>query len=198
MDPKERGPADWLDAFECALLALLITGLTAFLLSACGGLRIIEDPSRMALTAGDMAMLVGGCEKPLVKGYENCQIRRGGTLPVLSLHFLNPAQYAISDCLTQIYKRGKIDAAGTVSLDLAGITEQARRFGFCLIRVEAVEYYPDPRDPSQVRTIPMAGGFFIEVLDDDYIPEPTRALTSWCYIIRGTNKGRRSMQECVP
>jgi hypothetical protein len=142
-------------------------------------------------------MLLGsGCLRPFSLGYDYCPIQVKEPMPKLTLHFLNPAEYAVSNCHLGIHKRGKIDVAGSVEIDLTELAEETQRNRFCLLRIEAIERYHDPKDYNQLRQIPLTGGFFIEVLDKEYFPTPTDPVVSWCYKVKGTNKGRRSIEEC--
>lgn len=173
------------------LLALLCVGAT------CKS-NIIEDPSAFALEAGESTLLLGSsCSQPIQKGYATCKLKRGQKLPLLLLYFVNPAEYAVGDCTGGVFHTGEISVPGEASVDLTPLNDEAYRSGFCFLRIEAIEYYSDPRDKNQKRQIPLSGGFFIEFLAEDYYPDPPSALTSWCYKVRGTNKGRRRVEACV-
>ena len=176
--------------------ALLFLSLLMMACASCK-VTVIEDSSPMALSAGHSTMLLGSnCQRPMALGYDSCPLRRGQTLPILHLFFMNPADYAVSDCELGIYKTGSMSGAGQADIDLSPLTSQIDRNRFCLLRIEAIERYPDPRDPKQLREIPFAGGFFLELLDDNYFPEPSDDVVTWCYIVKGTNKGRRKLETC--
>lgn len=159
--------------------------------------QIIDDASAYALSSGQATMLLGSdCGRPMELGYSSCQLRENEKVPMLTLGFMNAAEYAVSDCSFGIHKTGSIAQAGVVQIDLSGLTDQVQRYKFCLLRIEAIEKYPDPKDPKQVREIPFAGGFFIESLDKGYFPEPNDSVVSWCYKVSGTTKGRRKIEAC--
>jgi hypothetical protein len=142
-------------------------------------------------------MLLGSsCSRPMALGYDSCQLVEGQGIPNLTLYFLNPAEYAVSDCTLGIHKTGSIDGPGEVQVDLSGLKDQVDKYHFCLLRIEALEKYPDPRDKNQLRQIPFAGGFFIETLDKDYFPVPSEDVISWCFTVKATNKGRRTLEKC--
>lgn len=176
------------------VVCVLVLGCLA--LGATCRHKIIEDSSAFALAAGEPTMILGGCQRPLTKGYDSCQIRENSQLPKLQMAFTSPAEYAISDCRLGIFHTGSVDQPGMVEVDLAPLDAQIKEDGFCILRVEAIERYPDPRDKNQLREIPLAGGWFIEVLDPDYIPSPPDQLVSWCYKVRRTNKGRTTVEDC--
>lgn len=164
---------------------------------SCTSRKVIEDSSAYALKAGQSTLLLGStCSEPLALGYSSCPIRVGQKLPILTLFFMNEAEYAVSDCELGVYKTGSISAPGEVEIDLAPLTWQVDKDHFCLLRIEAVERYPDPKDPKQLREIPLAAGFFIEQLDPSYFPTPPDNLVTWCYVVKGTNKGRRKIEAC--
>jgi hypothetical protein len=159
--------------------------------------RIIEDSSAYALEAGQATLLLGStCKEPMALGYLSCPVKVGQELPSLTLYFFNAAEYAVSDCELGLYKTGSVKEAGEVVVDLSPLTPQVNKNRFCLLRVEAVEHYPDPKDEHQQREIPLVGGFFIEQLDASFFPEPSDTVISWCYQVKGTNKGRRKMEAC--
>jgi hypothetical protein len=166
---------------------------------ACASCKVnvVEDSSAFAIEAGQATLLLGSdCSQPLALGYLSCPVRQGQNLPILSLYFMNPAEYAVSDCELGLYKTGAINTPGEVDIDLAPLTWQVDKNKFCLLRIEAIERYPDPKDQKQLRQIPLAGGFFVEQLDDSYFPTPTDNVVTWCYKVKGTNKGRRKIEAC--
>lgn len=163
--------------------------------ASCKG-HIVEDSSAFAAVVGDSTMALGGCQKPMELGYSGCQLTKDAPIPSLDLFFMNPASYAVSDCRLNIYKSGSVNSAQWVQIDLSGLKSQIDDTGFCLLKIESIEKYPDPRDPNQLREIPVSGGFFIEILPSDYFPEPSDQDISWCYRLSGTNKGRRKIEPC--
>lgn len=159
--------------------------------------KIIEDSSAGALESGQATMLLGSnCLRPMALGYDSCPIRKGQAVPELRLYFMNPAEYSVSDCHLGVFKTGTMNEAGEAVIDLSGLSDQVHKSGFCLLRIEAIERYVDPRDGMQKRQIPFAGGFFIEVLEPDYFPDPSDEVVSWCFKVSGTNKGRRKIVSC--
>lgn len=186
---------------KSTVLVNIFSGLAAvgIMLTAACCRPLVDDASAFATKSGNSTMLLGSsCKKALELGYGYCPLKVGQAMPPLELFFMNAAEYAVSDCLLGLHKTGSLNVPGTVVIDLSGLTAQIQKNRFCMLRVEAVEKYPDPRDPSQLRQIPLTGGFFIEVLDDGYFPEPSDQEVSWCYKVSGTNKGRRKVEDCVP
>ncbi len=179
---------------QFAVLTLIPMGLALSGVGSCA--HIVEDTSAGALASGEATILLGGCEQPLRKGWEHCAVTRGKPLPILTLAFTNPADYAVSDCEFGIFKTGSVAAAQIVEIDIAPLAAQIAKVGFCLLKVEATERYPDPRDPKQLREIPLGGGFFVEAFDPGYLPVPPPQVTSWCYKVSRTNKGRALMETC--
>jgi hypothetical protein len=116
-------------------------------------------------------------------------------LPVLSLYFTNPAEYAIGDCGGGIFHAGS-GGPGLVTVDLSPLSEQANRLGMCLLKVEAMEKYPDNRDSGQFHSIPITGGLFIEMLRPGFQPVPAEPVVGWCYRIGRTTKGRTKIEKC--
>lgn len=180
-----------------SVVSYVLTVSVLLTVSSSCKVNIIEDPSAFALEAGQSTMLLGSdCSRPLGLGYDSCAIRVDEKMPTLRLAFFNAADYAISDCNLGIHQTGSVSKQSVVDVDLSGLTDQVQKQKFCLLRVEAVERYPDPKDPTQLRQIPLAGGFFIEVLNKDYFPVPDDSVVSWCLKISGTNKGRRKIENC--
>jgi hypothetical protein len=176
---------------------LFLLALLFCLSCASCKMNVVEDSSAFALKAGQSTLILGStCSEPLALGYSSCPIKVGQKLPTLFLFFMNPAEYAVSDCDLGVYKTGSISQAGEVQIDLAPLTWQVDKDHFCLLRVEAIERYPDPKDPKQLREIPLAAGFFVEQLDASYFPDPPDNVVSWCYQVKGTNKGRRKIEAC--
>jgi hypothetical protein len=177
--------------------AIALVAAVMMLAATSCKVKIIEDSSAFAARAGQSTVLLGSsCHKDLELGYGYCPIKKGAQVPPLKLYFFNAADYAVSDCQFGIFKTGSVNEPGEVEIDLSSLTDQVQKQHFCLLRIEAIERYPDPRDKKQFREIPLVGGFFIETLDDNYFPEPSDAVTSWCVKVSGTNKGRRKIEKC--
>lgn len=178
------------------VLSVVVLFLLCVACASCK-VTVIEDSSAFAVSAGHSTILLGStCSEPMALGYSSCPIKTGQKLPILSLFFMNPAEYAVSDCELGVYKTGSISEPGEVQVDLAPLTWQIEKDHFCLLRIEALERYPDPKDPKQLREIPLAGGFFVEQLDAKYFPDPPDNVVTWCYKVKGTNKGRRKIEAC--
>ena len=141
-------------------------------------------------------MALGGCMKPLTTGWESCIIEKGAPIPKLRLFFTNPAEYFVSDCEFGVLLSGSVKEAGEVIVDTTPLAGQIAARRFCILDVEAVEHYPDQRDKSQKRSIPLIGGFYIQVVDPGYMPIPSPSVTAWCKTVRRTNKGRTVIEDC--
>lgn len=178
-----------------------VSCLTALLLVLGGATcqPVKEDPSQPALASGQATVLLGSdCQNPLEMGFTHCAITKGAAIPSLHLYFMNPAQYKISDCNLGNFVEGAVAIkAGEVVVDLSPLRSQIES-SFCILKIEAIEFYPDPRDEKQTRQYPLAGGFFLESYEPGYFPTPPPAAVSWCYKISGTNQGRRKMEPCAP
>lgn len=167
-----------------------------FLVGASSCKPRVEDLAYGALASGNATMVFGGCSRPIAMGYEVCQLRKGQDLPVLQLAFFNPGEWAVSDCKGGFYKSGVANKPGTVEVDLSGLKSEASKYGVCWLRVETTERYPDAKDTSQRRSVPIAGGFIIEFLADGYNPSLPDDSAAWCYEIRRSTKGRTSVRSC--
>lgn len=178
--------------FTASLLALCALVLTGF--GSCQP-RALDD-SEMALTAGQATMVFSGCTKPIAMGYDVCQLARGQKLPKLELGFINPAEWAVSDCSGGFYKSGSVQQPGIVEVDLSGLQAQADRMGVCWLRLEATERYPHDQDGRQLASYAVAGGFIIEFLAPGYNPVPSQNVTGWCAQINRTSKGRTTVEKC--
>ena len=176
---------------------LLMLLLVPFFLGAAYSCSpLVIDSAAYALEAGQATMLLGSCQRPIAVGYDACWFERGSVLPKLQLMFMNPAEYAVSDCAYGIYKTGSIDEPGTVEIDLEPLNHQIAMSGFCLLRVEAREFFPDPNDENQMKAIPLAGGWFIEMFEPGYNPTPANAMVGWCYQVKRTTSGRTTVEDC--
>jgi hypothetical protein len=100
-----------------------------------------------------------------------------------------------------MWKTGTAKKGELVTIDLASISSQVENNGFCLLKIETVEHFPDNRDPTQIRSVSMSGGFFIELLDADYFPEPPKDMIAFCteFKIERTTKGRTKVtsKDCL-
>lgn len=164
------------------------------LVVACQTLR--EDRgSSFARSAGESTIVLGGCSKPLTKGFESCQLERGKPLPLLQIAFLNPAEYAISDCELNLWKQGAVTQPTLLEIDVAELNDQIHRNGMCILKVETIERYPDPKNKTQFHEIPISGGFFVELLEPGYNPVPAPDVINWCYMVGRTTKGRTIMKK---
>ena len=167
-----------------------------FLLGAASCKPRVEDAAPVALASGNATMVFGGCSRPLSMGYDVCQLRKGQELPKLEVVFFNPGEWAVSDCTGGFYKSGAVNEPGSVSIDLSGLKAQAARYGVCWLRLETTERYPDAKDESQRRSVPLAGGFIVEFLAEGYNPSLPDDSAAWCYEIRRSTKGRTSVKGC--
>lgn len=178
--------------------ALILTG------ASCRTLP--EDQSAFASIAGentavfitDPTLQLGSCDAELNKGWGHCLIGRGGAFPSLFILMTNPGEWAVGDCQLGIYKTGSTSNAELVTVDTSGLVTQANQFGFCLLKIETVEHYSDPRDSSQIHSIPMRGGFFVELTDSTYLPTPSKDMIAWCQKVMRTTKGRTTIESCAP
>lgn len=142
-------------------------------------------------------MALGGCLKPLTTGWDSCLIEKDGSLPQLRLFFMNPAEYMISDCEFGVFKTGSTKG-GEVLVDVSGLNNQVQSKKLCILDVEAIESFPDTKDPSQLHKVPLIGGFYIQVIDKGYMPIPDPNLLAWCKKIKRTTKGRTIIEDCKP
>lgn len=156
-----------------------------------------EDSSAFAASAGQSTIVLGSCRSDFKLGWDQCLVERGmPTFPTLRFIMTNPGEWAVSDCGAGLYRTGSVAAAGIVEVDLAGLRAQAERTGFCLLKIETAERYPDPRDNNQFRTIPMRGGFFLEVVDPGYFPTPSNDVVAFCVKVARTTRGRTKIEQC--
>lgn len=177
-------------------LKCFIGFLTIFLVGAASCNPLVEDSSAAALESGQATMVLGGCRRPMGMGYEVCQVTRGTKLPHVQFGFMNPAEWALSDCRGSIWKTGSTDKAATVDVDLTELQDAIDLSRFCWLRLEAVEFYPDPKSEGQMQKIAMAGGFLVEALAPGYMPVPSEDMVAWCYEVRRTTQGRTTVKRC--
>jgi hypothetical protein len=175
---------------------MLIIGV--LLLSLVGGCKTMPEDmgSAYAREAGDPTMGVGGCIRPLATGWEGCIVEEKAPAPTVRLYFVNPAQWSITDCHNQIFKHGAVGGPAEVLIDLAPINDQIQRDRFCLLNVEAIEFYPNPDAKDQMKEIPLMGGFHISVVDQGYMPIPNPNLIAFCVKFKRTTKGRTVIERC--
>lgn len=170
------------------MLARIVAIIIATVVMSCRGLPI--DKSQMALAAGQSTMILGGCDRPLSLGWSSCQFVRGGELPKLRLFFVNRASYAVSDCNLQILTSGSTNGPQLVEVDLSSLKSEIDSRGFCILKVEAQEFY------NGEHRYPVAGGFFIEAFQPGYLPTPTIPEIAWCYKVARTTSGRTVIEKC--
>lgn len=177
---------------------MYILFLLSLLLFGCKDLPL--DTSVSASEAGQMTQVLGtlgSCQNKLNIGISTCYMTKGQALPKLSIFFANEASYAVSDCDFGILENGSVDKAGLVEIDLSRLDETLKRRGFCFLKVDSIERYPDPKDDEQKHNILLTGGFFIEAIDPNFKITPTKSEIAWCYKIARTTKGRTIMEACV-
>jgi len=175
---------------------LIALGFAPFLLGVGTCKPKVEDNSAVALVSYQATMVFGGCSRPMAMGYDVCQLRLGQELPKLNLVFMNPGEWAVSDCAGNFYKSGSAEKPGAVEVDLSGLQAQANKYKVCWLKIETTERYADRNDPSQLRTIPLAGGFIVEFLAEGYNPSLPDDTAAWCYELRRSTKGRTTVKAC--
>jgi hypothetical protein len=178
----------------------LFLAATAIFLVGATCSQIPEDRgSSLAAVAGQSTAVFGGCSANFHLGWGNCMLPRGvSEFPKLKLVFTNPGSYAISDCELGIYKTGAVSAAGIEEVDLAGLKIQAEKNGLCVIKIEMTERYPDPRDKSQIHSLFLRGGFFLEMIAPGYLPSPPNSAIAFCVKVMRTTRGRTRVEKCKP
>lgn len=160
---------------------------------------VVEDPSAFASDSGQATIVLGGCSADFNVGWDHCLLERGQVaFPTLRFIVTNAADWAVGDCNLGLYKTGSTPGADLVEVDLGGLKDQINSTGLCLLKIETLEHYPDPKDPKQFRSIFMSGGFFIEALAPGYIPAPDPKVLSFCTTVKRTNKGRTTIESCKP
>lgn len=168
---------------------------------SCASCRVPEDrSSAYAAEAGKNTIVLGSCGADFNVGWSNCELERGSSepFPVLHLVMTNPGDWAVSDCSLGIYKTGAQAQAGIVDIDLTGLKAQAEHVGFCLLKIETNEKFPDPQAPGQTRTLYMRGGMFIEMIDPAFNPIPSQPDVAFCLEVARTTKGRTKTRKCKP
>lgn len=167
---------------------VLLTTWLVLLLTGCKNIPV--DKSAFASSANLRTVVIGSCSSSLSVGWASCQVEEGGSIPPLTMYFMNPGNYAVSGCDMEILFQGHVDTPGPVTIDLSALTDTATRRGFCLLKIEAEERWADQR------RILLTGGFFIEVYERGYLPIPPRQDIAFCYKIARTTAGRTIMEKC--
>lgn len=179
---------------RATVLAVILACLT--LGASCRTLP--EDRSAFASEAGQSTIVLGACGADFNVGWGQCLLEKGlSTFPTLRFVMTNPGEWAVGDCELGIYKTGTQETRGVVEVDLQGLKDQAAKNGFCILKIETVERYPDPRDKNQKRSIYMRGGLFIELVDPGYFPTPSNDVVAWCVKVARTTKGRTKIEKCT-
>lgn len=174
--------------------------VTAVALSGATCGTIPEDKSAFASNAGESTIVLGACQSEFKKGWDTCLVERGVNFKMPTLRFITTtaAQWAVSDCELGLYKTGSTTGKGVVEVDLVGLTDQVKKNSMCILKIEQVEQYPDPRDKRQNRYIYIRGGLFIEAVDPGYLPTPTNNVVAFCVKVARTTKGRTKIENCKP
>lgn len=141
-------------------------------------------------------MVLGSCSSDFDLGWGHCLLEKGSTIPTLRFVMTNPGEWAVGDCQLGLYKTGSVDKPGLVEVDLSGLKSQAEKVGFCILKIEAVERYPDRDDASQSHPIPLRGGFFIEMITPGFMPTPSNDVIAFCVKVKRTTKGRTTIENC--
>ncbi len=168
-----------------AILLLVFTG--------CKNLPI--DSSAFAAVAGQSTLVLGSCHGEWGMGWEQCLAEKGGEMPTLRFLMMNPGEWAVSDCELGLYKTGAVSKKEVVEVDLAGLSEQAQKNGFCVLKIEAIERYKDNRANLE-HEIPIRGGFFLEMVEPGYFPTPSRKQVAFCVKAYRTTSGRTAVVSC--
>lgn len=168
-----------------AILLLLTTGCRSFPL----------DSGAFAAEAGQSTLVLGSCHGEWDMGWENCLFEKGGELPTLRFLMMNPGDWAVSDCSLGLFKTGAVTKPGVVEVDLKELSAQAEKTGFCVLKVEAIERYTNPRANLE-HEIPIRGGFFLEMVQPGYLPTPSERQVAFCVKAYRTTKGRTVVARC--
>lgn len=178
-------------------LSLLAFGALIFGAATCK--PIPEDQSAFASEAGQSTIVLGACDSEFNLGWGHCSLTRGSTsFPTLNFVMTAPGEWAVGDCELGLYKSGAAAAPGIVEVDLSGLKDQAEKNGFCVLKIETVEHFPDPHDGSVLRSVPMHGGFFVEMVQPGYMPVPDPKMIAFCLKVSRTTKGRTVIEKCKP
>lgn len=178
-------------------MRFLVLSLCLLSMGASCRPAIPEDGGAFASEAGQNTIVLGSCGTNFDLGWGHCLLEKGSSIfPSLRFVMTNPGEWAIGDCQLGIYKTGSVDKPGLVEVDLSGLKSQAEKVGFCILKIEAVERYPDNRDPNQLRSIPLRGGFFLELVNQGYFPTPSADVIAFCTKVKRTSKGRTIIEDC--
>lgn len=176
-------------------VTITLMAVCAFLFAGCNGVPV--DKAAFAAEAGLRTALVGtslgSCGLSDI-GWKVCQMEDPATLPKLQIFFMNPGNYAVSDCDAGVLKTDSVAAAGMVEVDLSPLLETVRRRDFCFLQVEAEERWQDDR--GNQRRYPVLGGFLIQTFERGYLPTPAREDVAFCYKVYRTTSGRTAMERC--
>ena len=158
---------------------------------------IPDDKSAFASDAGQSTIVLGACETGFNLGWGQCLLEKGAaSFPTLKFIMTNKGEWAVSDCALGLYKTGAADKPGIVEVDLSALKSQLDAAGMCILKIETIEKYPDPRDKDQMRSIYMRGGLFLEQVDPGYFPTPSPDVIGFCVKVYRTNKGRTVLEAC--
>jgi hypothetical protein len=185
--------------------------LLALFSVACASCKAIPDDrssayaaeagqSTIVLRATRDATTLGGCEADFKIGWGQCYLERHNAMPFPSLDFImtNPGDWAVSDCAAGIFQSGSMAQAGLVSVKLDALKTQAESQGFCILKIETIEKFPNPQDPNQTNNLFMRGGFFIEMVEPGYFPTPSAPDIAFCTKVERTTRGRTKVSKCSP
>lgn len=188
--------------------------LSVLLILGCGAAScrpVPEDPSESAARAGhatavlgvdypppsdDGGAVLGGCRSDLERGWKECLLERGAPVPKLQILFTNPGEWAVGDCNLQMLASGSAKAGEMATVDLSGIQTELDARGFCVLKIDAVEYYKDQHDSSQSHAVNLYGGMFLQSVEKGYLPDPAPMQVAWCYQVERTSKGRTTVKGC--
>lgn len=185
-------------AEEALIMRAATLLLIATLCTAASCKTLPEDKSAFAAVAGQSTIVLGACSSDFKLGWEQCLLERGSsTFPTLRFVMTNPGEWAVGDCELGIYRTGAVNQPGLVEVPLDGLRRQAEQNGFCVLKIEAVERYPDPNDSNQLRSIPLRGGFFLELIQPGYMPVPSNDVVAFCVKVGRTTKGRTKIEKCT-
>lgn len=173
--------------------APLIIG--ALLAGGCNSLPV--DKAAFAAEKGLRTALVstslGSCGLSDV-GWKVCQMEEPTSLPKLQLFFMNPGNYAVSDCDHGLLKSDFVDGPGLVEIDLSPLLPSVQTRDFCFLQVEAEERWVD--GGGNHHSYPILGGFLIQTYERGYLPTPAREDIAFCYKVYRTTAGRTAMEKC--
>ena len=165
----------------------------AFVLATGGCQSPPVDKAAFAAEKGVRTAIVGtnlgSCSLPGV-GWKVCQFEEPETLPKLQIFFMNPGNYAVSDCDHGLLGQGSVGGPGLVEVDLSPLLPVIQQRDFCFLQIEAEERWDGER------RYPILGGFLLQVYERGYLPTPAREDIRWCKKIYRTTAGRTVMEDC--